>query len=226
MRQPARCIRRGLAAVVLVPCAVVQAQRPGPTAPKVIAVTVNPADVTSGSGSRGVALLDSAASAPVFVNLSSSRPSVASVPSAASTTMSAPREAQFAVSTQSPGCATIEARAGEGSPQRTLLAVHPVARPGSPLSLALSAPAVPGGKPVVLQVTYTGQLVGAGGTGVTLRSDRPDVAPVPAAATVPPGGVLRLEVRTQPVQSVTCVLLGAGLGATADGGAVLLRVTP
>lgn len=183
---------------------------------KVSAISLSPTDVQSGVASTATVTLDAAPpAAGVRVSLSSSNPSVATVP--ATVTVTGPlRTKTFSVSTVrgAGGCATISARiTGKGITTPTTrsaqLFVLPAAS-SAPVTLTLSKSSVVGsasltGRVVVPQPSAIGKVV-------QLSSSNPSVT-VPASVTLQPNeigvGEATFNIGTTVVAPTTCSVIGA-----------------
>ena len=157
--------------------------------PAVMSVSLNPTATTGTSGSSGtVQLSEPAPGAGATISLSSSNPSVASVPSSV-TASSDQTSANFTVSTASVTASTtvtITATLGSSSASATLT-VNPVPTTVPALqSVTISPGSVSGGGTATATATLN-VAAPACGAQVLLASSNTSAASVPASVTVPPG---------------------------------------
>jgi MYXO-CTERM domain-containing protein len=184
-------------------------------------VAVSPTLVFAGDPATGsIALAAPAPAGGTVVPLSSSSPSVVTVP--ASVTVPAGQSgATFPVATAPvtvATSATITASFGEG-PRSATLSLVPV----SVASLSVAPANVLGGTASQGTVTLPGP-AGAAGVSVQLTSSNPASATVPATVTVPAGAsTATFPVSTSPVTTATAVILSATWGTTATA---VLTVSP
>ena len=183
--------------------------------PAVMSVSVNPTATTGTSGSSGtVQLSEPAAGAGATISLSSSNPSVASVPSSV-TASSDQTSANFTVSTASVTASTtvtITATLGSSSASATLT-VNPVPATVPALqSVTISPGSVSGGGTATATATLN-VAAPAGGAQVMLASSNTSAATVPASVTVPAGATsATFTVTTHSVSSTTTVSIGGEYG--------------
>jgi thermitase len=164
-----------------------QAAGGGGGTPSLSSLSLNPSTVVGGNPSTGTVYLTAPAQSGGFtVQLSSSNPSVASVPSSV-TVPQGQTSANFTVTTTpvtSQTNVTITASA-QGVTRQATLTVTP--QPSVTLqSLTISPSSVWGGSNATGTVTLTGPAP-AGGAVVQLRSSNTSAATVPSSVTVPAG---------------------------------------
>jgi thermitase len=164
-----------------------QAAGGGGGTPSLSSLSLNPSTVVGGNPSTGTVTLTAPAQSGGFtVQLSSSNPSVASVPSSV-TVPQGQTSANFTVTTTpvtSQTNVTITASA-QGVTRQATLTVTP--QPSVTLqSLTISPSSVWGGSNATGTVTLTGPAP-AGGAVVQLRSSNTSAATVPSSVTVPAG---------------------------------------
>jgi len=203
---------------------------------RVKSVTLSPTDVTSGSAATATVTLEALSLADVAVDLFSSNPGLASVPSKGVVIPAGSRTSTFAVTTGSGtlGCATISATVrNTAAPQSATLFIKQslLSSVSSPLRVGLSANPVVGGE------SLTGTIEApAAGLPVQLTSSNPSVT-VPASVmlvaptvTAPGGGqftpqgvgVASFTIMTTRVNATTCAIITAsGAGPSKR---VLLKV--
>jgi Putative Ig domain len=183
--------------------------------PAVASVSLNPAATTGTSGSSGtVQLSEPAPGAGAAISLTSSNPSVASVPSSV-TASSDQTSANFTVSTASVTTSTtvtITATLGSSSASATLT-VNPVPATVPALqSVTISPGSVSGGGTATATATLN-VAAPAGGAQVLLASSNTSAASVPASVTVPAGATsATFTVTTHSVSSTTTVSIGGEYG--------------
>ena len=183
--------------------------------PAVTSVSLNPTATTGTSGSSGtVQLSEPAPGAGATISLSSSNPSVASVPSSV-TASSGQTSANFTVSTASVTASTtvtITATLGSSSASATLT-VNPVPATVPALqSVTISPGSVSGGGTATATATLN-VAAPAGGAQVLLASSNTSAASVPASVTVPAGATsATFTVTTHSVSSTTTVSIGGEYG--------------
>ena len=183
--------------------------------PAVMSVSLNPTATTGTSGSSGtVQLSEPAPGAGATISLSSSNPSVASVPSSV-TASSDQTSANFTVSTASVTASTtvtITATLGSSSASATLT-VNPVPATVPALqSVTISPGSVSGGGTATATATLN-VAAPAGGAQVLLASSNTSAASVPASVTVPAGATsATFTVTTHSVSSTTTVSIGGEYG--------------
>ncbi len=166
----------------------VQAAGGGGGTPSLSSLTLNPSTVVGGQSSTGTVTLTAPAQSGGFtVQLSSSNPSVASVPSSV-TVPQGQTSANFTVTTQpvsSQTQVTITASAN-GVTRQATLTVNPPSGSVTLQSLTISPTSVWGGSSATGTVTLSGPAP-SGGAVVQLRSSNPSAAIVPSSVTVPAG---------------------------------------
>ena len=182
---------------------------------KVSSLTLSPTDVQSGAASTATVTLDAnPPAAGVRVSLSSSNPSVATVP--ASVNVGPLRTRTFSVSTVqgTGGCSTISAKiTGKGITTPTVRSAQMFVLPPSafsPVTLTLSKSSAVGG------TSLTGRVVvpqpSAIGKVVQLSSSNPSVT-VPASVTLQPNEIgvaeATFNIATTVVAPTTCSVIGA-----------------
>jgi Putative Ig domain len=183
--------------------------------PTVTSVSLNPAATTGTSGSSGtVQLSEPAPGAGATITLSSSNPSVASVPSSV-TASSDQTSANFTVSTAdvtTSTTVTITATLGSSTASATLT-VNPVPATIPALqSVAISPGSVSGGGTATATATLN-VAAPAGGAQVLLASSNTSAASVPASVTIPAGATsATFTVTTHSVSSTTTVSVGGEYG--------------
>ena len=183
--------------------------------PAVMSVSLNPTATTGTSGSSGtVQLSEPAPGAGATISLSSSNPSVASVPSSV-TASGDQTSANFTVSTASVTASTtvtITATLGSSSASATLT-VNPVPATVPALqSVTISPGSVSGGGTATATATLN-VAAPAGGAQVLLASSNTSASSVPASVTVPAGATsATFAVTTHSVSSTTTVSIGGEYG--------------
>jgi hypothetical protein len=198
--------------------------------PWIQSVTLSPADVSSGSSSTATVTLEAPSLADVAVDLYSSNPVLASVPTKGIVVPAGSRTASFAVATKpgTIGCATISATVSNtAAPQSALLFIKPSPSllDGPPSGTLSLAPSVTAGD------TLVGHVHGAvPGILVQLTSSNPSVT-VPASVVlatptlVAPGGLgevpiqgagggAAFTIRTTRVKATTCTVITAIIGGS------------
>lgn len=182
----------------------------GPTQPSLNTLSLNPTSVVGGNSATGTVTLTAAAPSGGFVvNLSSSNPSVASVPSSVTVPAGA-TSANFTVSTTAVSASTnVTITASAGSVSRTAtLTVNPSSSSVSLQSLTISPTSVWGGSSATGTVRLSGPAP-AGGAVVQLRSNS-SRATVPSTVTVPAGATsANFTIRTTSAFSITTVTITA-----------------
>ncbi|MFN7017960.1 MAG: S8 family serine peptidase [Fimbriimonadales bacterium] len=182
----------------------------GPTQPSLHTLSLNPTSVVGGTSSTGTVTLTAAAPSGGFVvNLSSSHPSVASVPSSVTVPAGA-TSANFTVSTSTVSSSTnvtITASAG-GVARTATLTVNPASTTVTLQSLTISPTSVWGGSTATGTVRLSGPAP-AGGAVVQLRSSSAR-ASVPSSVTIPAGATsANFTIRTTSAFSITTVTITA-----------------
>ena len=181
----------------------------------VSSLTINPNSVTSGTTSQGNVGLAAAPTANTAVTLSSSNPSVASVP-ATVTVAAGTTNATFNITTGSVSAATTATiTATLGSSQNATIMVSPGSSSGVTLSsLTLNPTSVRGGGTSQGTVKLSGPA--PSDTVVSLSSSKTSVATVPSSVTVAAGASsATFTVQTSRVSSSTSVTISASYaGAT------------
>ena len=181
-----------------------------PTQPSLHTLSLNPTSVVGGTSSTGTVTLTAAAPSGGFVvNLSSSHPSVASVPSSVTVPAGA-TSANFTVSTSTVSSSTnvtITASAG-GVARTATLTVNPASTSVTLQSLTISPTSVWGGSTATGTVRLSGPAP-AGGAVVQLRSSSAR-ASVPSSVTIPAGATsANFTIRTTSAFSITTVTITA-----------------
>ncbi len=202
-----------------------QAAGGGGTTPSLSSLTLNPTSVVGGNSSTGTVTLTAAAPSGGFtVQLSSSNPSVASVPSSV-TVPAGQTSASFTVATQqvsSTTQVTITARAGGVSRQATLT-VNPPSGSVTLQSLTIRPTSVWGGDSATGTVTLSAPAP-AGGVVVQLRSSNSGAASVPSSITIPAGQrSARFAIRT--TSCWYCFIRTVTITATYNGVSRSARLT-
>ncbi len=194
-----------------------QAAGGGGGTPSLSSLTLNPSTVVGGQSSTGTVTLTAPAQSGGFtVQLSSSNPSVASVPSSV-TVPQGQTSANFTVSTtqvSSQTQVTITASAG-GVTRQATLTVNPPSGSVTLQSLTISPTSVWGGSSATGTVTLSGPAP-SGGAVVQLRSSNSSAAIVPSSVTVPAGQTsARFTIRT--TSCWYCFVRQATITATYNG---------
>jgi hypothetical protein len=182
---------------------------------------LNPSTVVGGDVSSGTVVMDTSATDGAVVSLSSSNPSVASVPA---TTTVAPNgfTGSFAVTTSAVAASTSVTITASynGNTRSAILTVTPAAPSGATLqSVTISPSSVTGGNNTSGYVTLS-SAAPAGGAVVSLSSSNPAVASLQPSVTVPAGSTIFGfgTVTTTSVSTTTTVTITAtydGLARTA-----------
>ena len=213
------------------PWSAVRTFTPGPNPPPAVLASLdtNPSTVVGGNPSSGTAVLSVGApfgGAPIA--LSSSHPSVAAVPA----TVLAPENSftgLFTITTSPVAASTTVTITGvyNGSTRTATLTVTPASAPPPPAtlqSLALNPTSVTGGSTSQGLITLSGSAP-PGGAVVSLSSQNPGAASVPANVVVPAGGTtITFSVSTTVVGASTPVGISATYGGTTR--TAILTVTP
>jgi subtilisin family serine protease len=199
---------------------------PGPASATLSSLTLAPTAVNGGVRSNGLVTLSGAApSGGAVVSLSSSNPSVATVPASVTVSAGASSTA-FQVSTASVSSQTTVTISASysGSQQSATLTVVPANSALALASLALSPTTVSGGVPSNGLVTLSGTAP-SGGAVVSLSSSNPSVATVPASVTVPAGASsAAFQVATTSVSSQTTVTISGSYSGSQQS--AVLTVIP
>ncbi len=189
----------------------------------VSSLAVNPTSIASGSPVVGTVTLNQMAPQGAVVLLASANPAIATVPS---TVVVAPgsSSASFPVSTSyvaSTTLVTISASLGGVTQNASLQVLQP---PVTVSSFTFNPATVGGGNSSTGTVTLSGPAL-AGGAVVTLTSNSPSVATVPASVTIPPGATSsNFAATTQALTSAVSVTVSARyVGQTTNAS---LRVAP
>src|SRR5262249_46258999 len=157
-----------------------------------------------------VTLTSGAPAGGAVVTLASANPAVAAVP-ASVTVAAGATSATFSVTTTSvtaPSSVVLSATFA-GARRWATPARHPPPPPAPPSALSVSPTSVTGGNPATGTVTLT-SAAPAGGLVVTLSSQLPAIASVPATVTVPAGALTAsYTVTTFPIANTTALTLGA-----------------
>ena len=187
---------------------------PPPPGPSLSSLSLNPTSVSGGSSSTGTVTVSSTVSACcVGVTLSSSDPSVASVPDSAFVPVGS-SSVQFPITTTAPAVSTsVTITATRGGISRTaVLTVNP-AGAVTLSTVSLNPTTVTGGNPSTGTVTLTAAAP-AGGVAVTLTSSNTGVATVPSSVTIPAGSTsATFTTTTASVTASTAVTITAAAGA-------------
>ncbi len=188
---------------------------PPPPGPGLSSLSLNPTSVSGGTSSTGTVTVSSNVSACcVGVILSSSDPSVASVPDSVFVPVGS-SSVQFPITTTAPGVSTsVTITATRGGVTRTsVLTVNP-SGPVTLSAVSLNPTSVTGGNPSTGTVTLSGAAP-AGGTAVTLSSSNTAAANVPASVTIPAGSIsVTFTTTTTSVTASTLVTITAAQGGT------------
>ncbi len=182
------------------------------SAPTLSSISVNPASVMGGSASQGSVTLSAAApSGGAVVPLSSSNPSVTTLPASVTVNAGA-TTATFSVGTQAVSATTaVNISGSSGGVTRS--ASLTVQAPAPTLtSVSLNPTSVLGGSASQGTVTLSAAAPSGGAT-VTLASSNTSVASVPASVTVGAGATsATFSVTTQSVSSSTSVNISGSYG--------------
>jgi hypothetical protein len=176
-------------------------------------ISLSPTTTQGTNGSSGTVTLASPADHDVQIMLSSSDPSVASVPPY----VTVPRFAgggAFIVTTSNPSASTVVTitASGAGVTKSATLTVSPFATGASFASLALSPTTVAGGTTSTATVTLT-SAAPSGGASVALASSNTAAASVPAQVTVPDGATrVTFGVTSKTVTATNSVTISASYG--------------
>lgn len=206
---------------------------PPPLAVSNLVVNIDP--VTAGTNSTATITINRIVQGGSFaVSLSSSDPSVATVPASVPIAIGS-SSAMVSINTRSvtqPVTVTITASAG-GSTVTDTLTVNPGAAPPPPppppppatlSTLAVSPTSLVGGNSASGNLTLSGAAP-AGGAVVALTSSNPAIASVPATATIGTGGLSStFSITTQSVTASTTVTISASYGSTTR--TATITVTP
>jgi hypothetical protein len=186
-------------------------------------LAVNPSSVTGGQSATGTVGLSGPAPANgALVTLSSANPA-ATVPSSVTVPANA-TSANFTVSTTAVGSTTLGniTAAYSGVAKSATLAVNPSA-PAALSTVTLSPTTVVGGSNSIGTVTLT-KAAPAGGLVVTLASNRPTKALVPANVTVPAGASSAgFNVATTAVNKKTIASISASYGGVTKSATLTLQ---
>lgn len=182
---------------------------------------INPSSVEGGTSAAGTVVMSNGATNGAVVSLSSSNPSVASVPA---TTTVAPNgfTGTFTVTTSAVAASTpVTITASYNGDTRTApLTVTPAGAGVTLQSVTVSPSSVTGGNPTSAFVSLSG---GAppGGAAVALSSSNPSVVSIPASVTVAEGTTARgftvttTSVTTTTSATITATYNGTSVTATA-----------
>lgn len=189
-------------------------------------VTFKSANVQSGGSGSGNVTLNEAPALTARVDLSSSKPALATVPASISVGRTLRGSFQITTVSGQSGCATISARVGTTPTKSALLFVHPVNPSNSPVKLSLSPTSVGGGLGANGTVIVTPS--SAAGQVVNLASSNPSVT-VPASVTLAASeigaGIASFNISTSAVTGLgTCSIITATFGNST--GRALLKVIP
>lgn len=156
-------------------------------APYVQTVTLSPNPITSGQGGTGTVVINGAHSAPITVTLTSSAPTLATVPASvtvpASSATTSSANFSFTTAQLTGGCSVITAAIPGGS-DNSMLMINPAPARGNQLSLSVPSP-VAGGSPVNAKLALV-EKIGTGPLLVRLSSNNAFVT-VPPSVTLPAG---------------------------------------
>ena len=184
---------------------------------------VNPTSVASGSSATGTVTLSGAAPDGAIVSLSSSNPSIASVP-ATVIVPSGANTANFQISTvyvTSTTSLTISASLGGVTRNASLTVLQPQVTVSS---VTASPATIGGGNSTTGTVVLTGSAP-TGGVVVALSSNSPSVASVPANVTVPAGATsATFPITTHALNSPTSVTISASYAG--QNSSTTVRVAP
>ncbi|HYL13636.1 MAG TPA: S8 family serine peptidase [Terriglobales bacterium] len=204
---------------------------PGPSGPPasltLSTLTLSPTSVNGGVPSTGLVTLSGPApSGGAAVSLSSSNPSVATVP-ASVTVAGGGTSATFQVATMAVTNATpvtISASYNSGPQQSAVLTVTPPSVAPSLISLTLNPTSVNGGNPSTGTVTLSSPAAN-GGVVVSLSSSNTLAATVPASVTIAAGAAsATFPVKTSMVSATTTSTISGSYGGIQQS--ALLTVTP
>jgi len=176
-------------------------------------ITISPTTTDGTNGSSGTVTLASPADHDVQLMLSSSNPSVASVPPFVTVPQFA-GGGSFVITTSNPPAPTTVtiSASGAGVTVTATLTVNPFASGPSVSALSLSPATVTGGASSTGTVTLT-SAAPSGGAAVTLTSSNSAVATVPAGVTVPAGATsASFTVTSKPVTTQSSVTISASYG--------------
>jgi hypothetical protein len=175
-------------------------------------LTLSPATVTGGQSSTGTLTLNGPAPPGGFtVSLTSADPAVAPVPPSVTVAQGA-TSTSFTIETSNPSTikSAVISAVANGSTRTATLTIKPIGV--SQFSLAYPKA---GGGATVSGTLFLTSVAPAGGTVVSLASDNPAAATVPASITVPGGQhFASIAVKTYPVASPTLVTISATAGST------------
>jgi hypothetical protein len=207
--------------------------RPAPGGGQLASLTIDPDIVVGGTAAQGTVTLGAAADGDTQVALSSSNPSVATVPSAV-TVLAGQTAATFTVTTlpNNTGQGQFSWISGEAGGVERGASITTTGAPSGPsiVSVEIVPSALGGGGPATGFVAFDGPLTD--GVQVSLTSSDPETVQVPAQAlwTWSPG-VRAFEVSTSPVASSTQVTITAtaccgGVGTASGTMTVNIGPTP
>jgi hypothetical protein len=188
-------------------------------------ITIDPATTTGTNGASGTVTLASPANGDVQIMLSSSNPSVASVPPFVTVPQFA-GGGGFFITTSNPAVTTTVTitATGAGVSKSATLTVVPFGTGPSVSSLGLSPASVTGGGSSTGTVTLT-SAAPSGGAAVTLSSSDTAVATVPASVTVPAGATsATFTVTSKTVTATSSATISATYGAATR--TAVLTVSP
>jgi len=207
--------------------------QPAPPPPTLSTFSTNPSTVVGGNGSSGTVVLSTSAPAGgALIALTSSNPAVASVP-ASVTAPAFTFTGTFAITTSPvPASTTVTITAAYNGTTRTAtVTVTPAAPPPPPppaaslQSLALNPTSVVGGSSNSQGTITLSSGAPQGGAAVSLSSNNPGAAGVPAGVTVPAGATTAtFTATTAAVSALTSVTISAVFGGVTR--TATLTVTP
>jgi hypothetical protein len=190
------------------------AQAPPPPA-ALTNIDINPTTVVGGNGSSGTIVMSIGPAADAVISLSSSNPSVASVPATATVPANS-FTGSFVISTSAVAASTnvVITATYNGSSRTGTLTVTPAGASTVTLQSVTASPStVQGGSPTSAFVTLSGAAVAD--TTVSLSSDNPAIVSVPASVTVASGTTARgFTVTTTSVTAATTATISATYNGT------------
>lgn len=194
--------------------------------PAIVGLSLNPDSVYGGNTSTATVTLSSAApDGGTFVDLVSSNPAVASVPTDGLRVPAGARTATFIVRTQTVTAitpVTISGTTDKGTSDEVTVSARLNVAPASLLSLTLKPSTVAGGLPSTGTVKLSSP-AGAGGALIRLSSSQPGSAAVPATVQVREGETSAVfTVTTSAVSSTRTVTITATLNGISRSAALTL----
>jgi hypothetical protein len=200
------------------------AQAPPPAA-ALTNVDINPTTVVGGDSSSGTIIMTAGPAADAVISLSSSNPSVASVPATATVPANS-FTGSFVISTSAVATQTsaVITATYNGSSRTGTITVTPAGAPTVTLQSVTASPStVEGGSPTSAFVMLSGAAEAA--TTVSLSSSKPALVSVPSSVTVASGTPERgFTVTTTSVASQTTATITATYGGTTRTATVTLTV--